>query len=346
MKDTKYTIDISTQTFVKVILFLLIVGFLYLVREAIALIFVALILSSALDPFVDWLRKFKIPRGVGIILVYILLFTIISSIIVLIVPPIASELKLIANDFPTYYEKVVSGLNYLTTNRSDLDVADQIQKSLNAITGSLSRVATGAFSALLDVFGGIISFFLVLVITFYFTVEEEGVKRFIKSMTPIHYQPYVLQLMARIQKRLGYWLRGQIILSLIIFILTFIGLTILGVEYALLLALIAGVFEIIPYLGPILSAIPAIFLSFAQSPAKALSVLILYIIIQQLENNIVTPKVMGKAVGINPLVVIIALLIGAKLAGVMGMVLAVPVATAISVFLEDFVNRRVDAKAK
>jgi len=343
MKDVRYTVNISTQTFVKILIFFLLVAFFWLVREAIALIFVALILASALDPFVDWLSKFKIPRGMGIILVYLLLFIIVASAVILIIPPIATEVKLIANDFPTYYEKVVNGLNYFTTNRTDLEVIDQIQGGLNSATAGLTKAASGAFNTLLDVFGGIVSFFLVLVITFYFTVEEEGLRRFLKSMTPTHYQPYVLQLMTRIQRRLGFWLRGQLILSIIIFVLTFIGLTVLGVEYALLLALIAGIFEVIPYLGPFLGAVPAVFLAFAQSPLKALLVLILFVVIQQIENNIIVPKVMSKSVGINPLLVIIVLLVGGKMGGVLGMILAVPVATAISVFLEDFVDKKVDA---
>jgi len=343
MKDVTYNVNISTHTFVKILIFSLLVAFFWLVREAITLIFIALILASALDPFVDWLKTFKIPRGMGIILVYLILLVVISSAIILIIPPIATEVKLIANDFPAYYEKVVNGLNYFTLNRTDLQVVDQIQGGLNSATASLTKAASGAFNTLLDVFGGIVSFFLVLVITFYFTVEEEGLKRFLKSMTPEQYQPYALQLMTRIQRRLGYWLRGQLILSLIIFVLTFIGLTVLGVEYALLLALIAGIFEIIPYLGPFLGAVPAVFLAFAQSPIKALFVLILFIVIQQIENNIIVPKVMSKSVGINPLLVIIVLLVGGKMGGAMGMILAVPVATAISVFLEDFLQKKIDA---
>ncbi|MFH1667441.1 MAG: AI-2E family transporter [Candidatus Komeilibacteria bacterium] len=344
MTAKNYTVNISSQTFIKILLFFVVIAFLYMVREAIALIFIALILASALDPFVDWLRKFKIPRGVGIIVIYLLLLSIISAVIIMIIPPITAEIKLIASDFPVYYERVVDGFNYFTTNRTDMEVAEQLQNSLNTITGNLSRAASGVFDTLMGIFGGIFSFFLVLVITFYFTVEEEGLKRFIMSVTPAQYQPYLMQLVSRIQRKLGYWLRGQLILSVIIFILTFVGLTVLGVEYALLLALIAGIFEVIPYMGPIIAAVPAVFLAFMQSPLKGLLVLILYIIIQQLENHIIVPKVMSKSVGINPLVVIIVLLVGGKLGGVMGMVLAVPVATAISVFMDDFVDKRLGEK--
>ncbi|MCR4280235.1 MAG: AI-2E family transporter [Candidatus Komeilibacteria bacterium] len=333
MSENFKTINISTRTFMKVLVFILALAFVYLIREAIVLIFVALILAAALDPSVAWLKKFGIPKGLGILVVYIVVFGLIAAAVTLIIPPITTELKLIANDFPVYYDKVIDAFSSFTGPVTDNGTIDRILDDLSLSAG-------GALDTVMGVFGGIVSFFLVLVITFYFTVEEEGVKRFMKSIVPAKYLPYLTQLVTRIQRRLGFWLRGQLILSLIIFVLTFIGLTILGVEYALILALIAGLFEIIPYLGPILGAIPAIFLAFAQSPLKALLVFILYVIIQQSENHIITPKVMGKAVGINPLLVIIALVIGGKLGGFVGLIMAVPVVTALSVFLEDFWDKR------
>ena len=340
MKNPKTVVDISTNTFIKVVIFLLVLAFLYMVREAIVLIFIALVMGSALDPFVDWMQKHKIPRGVGLIFLYIILFAILSSSVILIIPPITTELKLIANDFPHYYSKVVEGFNYLTTNRSQIDVADQMQGSIGALTSNLSQTASGIFSTVIDIFGGLFSFVLVLVITFYFTVEEDAIKRFVKSVSPVDNQPYLMNLINRIQTRLGYWLRGQLILCLVIFSLTFIGLTSLGVDYALVLAMIAGLTEVIPYLGPIIGATPAVFLALAQSPLKALIVVLMFVIIQQIEAHIIVPKVMSKSVGINPLIVIIVMLVGGKLGGIPGIILAVPVASGLSVFLEDVFSHR------
>jgi predicted PurR-regulated permease PerM len=147
-----------------------------------------------------------------------------------------------------------------------------------------------------------------------------------------------LRLWTKIQNRLGNWLRGQLILSLVIFTLTYIGLSILQIKYALVLAMLAGSFELIPYVGPILSSVPAIFLAFVQAPYLALFVILLYFIVQQLENSLIVPKVMGRVTGLNPIVVLIAVLIGAKIGGIVGTLMAVPVATALSTFLYDFNN--------
>ncbi len=339
------TINISTITFLKLLFIFLIIVFLYLIKEVIALIFIALVLSSAFDPLVDWFQKRKIPRGLAIIVIYIILIAVVSIVIILLVPPITKEVGQVAKNFPFYYEKVIHGINYFK-GVAPARVEEQIQDSLNSLSASLPGALTNVFSTIFSVFGGLISFFLVLVITFYFTVEEEGIRSFVKTISPASYQPYLAQLISRIQKKMGLWLRGQLILSLIIFALVFIGLSILGVHYALLLGLIAGIFEIVPFIGPVLAAVPAIFFGFLQSPLLGLLVVALYIIIQQLENHIITPKVMSKSVGLNPLVVIVAILVGAKLGGIVGALLSVPVATALSVFLGDFFEKRIDQEVK
>ena len=148
------------------------------------------------------------------------------------------------------------------------------------------------------------------------------------------------------QTKIGLWLRGQVILSFIIFCLTFLCLYILGVRYALVLALLAGLTEYIPYFGPFLGAIPAVFLAFTQSPVLALFVALIYYLIQLVENNIIVPKLMQKVVGLNPIVSIIVILTGYKIAGVLGAILAVPVSTAVGVFLRDLFEGRVGEKIK
>ncbi|NQV13085.1 MAG: AI-2E family transporter, partial [Parcubacteria group bacterium] len=171
--------------------------------------------------------------------------------------------------------------------------------------------------------------------SFYFTVQEDSLKKFIRSLAPMKHRPYIENLAGRIQKQIGYWLRGQIMLGLVVGIMLYVGLSLLGVKYALILAILGGLLEIVPYLGPIISAVPAVFLAFTQRPILALFVLILYIAVQQLENHILVPKVMQRVVGLNPLVTIIVILVGVKVAGIIGGILAVPIATAIQVFLSD-----------
>jgi predicted PurR-regulated permease PerM len=171
-------------------------------------------------------------------------------------------------------------------------------------------------------------------------VQEDSIKRTTRSLVPKRYQDFVVQLINKIQRKIGKWLKGQLILSLIIGVLSYLGLLILGVKFALVLALIAAIGEFIPYIGPVISAIPAIFLAFVQSPIKALFVLILFIVIQQLENHLLVPKIMQKAVGLNPIISVVALLIGFEVGGVIGAVLAIPVATAISIIIKEMFEEK------
>jgi len=178
-------------------------------------------------------------------------------------------------------------------------------------------------------------FFGILVLTFYMLLQDDGLSRLIQSVVPRTYQSYTLRLLAHMQDRIALWLRGQLILSLVVGILTLIGLAVLGVKFALLLALIAALTELIPYLGPILGAIPAVFIAFTQSPTLGLMTLVLYIVVQQLENHLLVPRIMSKAVGLNPVVVIVAILIGGKIGGVVGAIVAIPIATALAVLLRE-----------
>jgi len=346
MENKNINVNISTSTILKILILFLAVTFLYLIKEVVLIIFVAFVLSSAFDPWVDWLHQRKIPRGLGILIIYIILFAIISFAVILIIPPISTEVSQMSENFPLYYEKIVTSFNAFRANFDNAGDGQQFQNGLSSLSENLSGTISNVFDAVFGIFGGIISVFLVLVLTFYFTVNEEAMKSFIQSFTPSKIQPYLNSLHIRIQKKLGYWLRGQIILSLVIFALTFIGLTILHVPYALVLAFIAGILEIIPTIGPLLAAIPAVFFGFLQSPIMGLSVLILYVVIQELENHLIVPKIMSKSVGLNPLIVIISVLVGARIGGIFGALFAVPVVTAISVFLRDILEKKVEEEKK
>ncbi len=335
------SISISTDTMIRFILILLLLGFLYWIKDVIALFFVAIILSAAFDPLIDWLKARRVPRPLSIIGVYLIFFSLIGGAIFLLIEPIGVQVTEMSRAFPEYYVKINEGIQHLTNTATE---SESVATSISDITASITKAGAGIFSFVTSIFGGVISFFVVLVITFYLTVEEEGMKRMISNITPSRHRSYVNQLIAQMQHRMGYWLRGQLFLSIIIFILTYLGLTLLGIKYALVLALIAGLFEIVPFLGPLISAVPAIFLAFMQSPSKAIFVAILYLVIQQLENNLIVPKVMGKATGLNPLVVILSILTGARIGGIVGALLAVPVAIAISVYIESLMGNKKIAK--
>jgi predicted PurR-regulated permease PerM len=176
-------------------------------------------------------------------------------------------------------------------------------------------------------------------------VEEGAMKKLIWSVAPEKHQTYIMQLVNRVQIKMGYWLRGQLILVAALTITTYIGLLILGVKYALLLSIIVGLSSFIPYIGGIFGSIPAVFIAFTQSPLLALFTIILFFIIHFVEGNMLYPKIMEKAVGLNPIISILAMLAGYKLAGVVGAILALPVAAALAVFIKDvFDSKEADGK--
>jgi len=327
--------EISYTSILKVILVLAGLYFIYLTREIIGIIFVAIILTSAFDPWVDWLQKYKIPRGISILMIYVILIGLLSLIVVMMVPPISEQLSQLAKNFPMYYEKLMTSFAQYTNSAEQ----PTLPEALQSLSTNLGETTKSVFSTVTGIFGGLISFIIVLVIVFYMTVEEKLLKKFINTLTPANNRKYISDLIDRIQIKLGMWLRGQLALMLVVGILTYVGLTILGVKYALLLALIAGVLEIIPTIGPTIATIPAVIVGFSDSFFKVILIVGMYIIVQQLENHLIVPKIMQKAVGLNPIIVIIAVLIGAKLGGVVGALMAVPVAAIIEVYLSDIMPK-------
>lgn len=324
------TFNISTLTIVKVILTLLILYFAYLMWDILVLLIIALILAVLIDPLADRFEKRKIPRTLAVLLVYVILISLVSLIVVLLIPPLTTQFRQLTDNIPNYWNHLKTlGADDLLT-KYDLS---SLQEGFRAIEGNLTK---GIFTGLGGIFGGVVSFFLVLVLTFYMVVEEKELKNIARSLIPARYQPYLSQVAGRMKEKMTAWLKGQLILCLIVGLAVFIGLSILGVKYALVLGLIAGFLEIIPYVGPWASAALAIFIALGQSPMLALLTLILFIVVQQTENNLLVPKIMQKAVGLNPIISILAIITGAKLAGFLGVLFAIPIASALSILLQDF----------
>ncbi|OGY92482.1 MAG: hypothetical protein A3B31_01205 [Candidatus Komeilibacteria bacterium RIFCSPLOWO2_01_FULL_53_11] len=330
--------SITTASVVRVILVLGAVWFVWLIRDLVAILFVALILASAFDPTVDYMQKYRFPRALAILIIYVIFFSAATAIIVGIARPIASEIATIARAVPQYYQEI--NRNITEFQHSSFLAQERVSSLKGGLDAFITNLASIAPNNILFVvgsfFGGVLSIILVFVITFYISVHEGAVKHFLAWIVPRDKSERALSILEQVQHKLGLWLRGQIVLSFIIFLLTYVGLKLLGVEYALVLALLAGMLEVVPYLGPILSAVPAVFLTFISAGwFKGLLVLALYVVIQQAENNFILPKVMSRSVGLNPLVIILSILIGAKVAGVAGALIAVPFAAAVTVYLEE-----------
>lgn len=337
-------VTISMESIIRVVLVGLILWFLYLIRNVLTILLVALILAAAIDPWVSAMQRRRIPRALAILILFLLFFAVISLVMALFIPALVTEVRDVARSFPQLFQRLVE----TTTVGQLIDqpgVVEGVKRSLESFDQALVRITGPIFSGLASAFGGLFTFIGVVVLTFYLSLEENGIRAFLRSVVPARAQPYLARLTSRIQVRMGQWLRSQLLLSLIIGVLSFIALWTLGVKYALLLALIAGVTEFIPIAGPIIGAIPAVFFALTQSPLKALAVFVVYVVIQQLENNLIVPRVMSRATGLNPVVVILVMLIGAKVAGIVGIILAVPVTIVVNAFLQDFIGDREEENA-
>jgi predicted PurR-regulated permease PerM len=331
-------LETSTRVILKVVLTVLILGFLWVIRDIITTLLLAVVLASAMEPMVQYFSAKKIPRTVSVLTVYILFLGLIGVVIWLLVPPLISQFKTLEANLP----QLTVELNSRFPNLSGLFGGANLPDTLKQLASSIG--GESALSRTVGVFDGLFTFITVLVVSLYLVAEQKGMRQFIHDVVPSHHQDFTINLIDKIQKKMGQWVLGQLILSLSIFAVTFIGLSLLHVKYALFLAMLAGLLEIVPYIGPILSAVPAVFFALIQSPTLAAAVVVLYILVQKAEGYILVPKIMQKTVGVSPLVVLIAILVGFKLGGILGLLLAVPLAGAITVVIEELSERRSQAE--
>lgn len=332
--------NFSTLTIIKVVAVLGILYLLFMIADIIGLLFASFILASAISPWVNYLRRLKIPRALGVLMVYIILISFVAGVVYLLIPPIVEESKELGNNLPRYINQVSGAFGTFKNYTQVHSWPINFQQTLMNLTANMQGATTGLINTVTGFFGGIFSVFLVLVITFYMIIEQEALQKRVWLLVSPKKQTRVLKIINDVQSKIGLWFRGQLLLCFIIFLLTYMSLLIFDVKYALILAIIAGLLEAIPYFGPTLSSVPAIFIAFTQSPLLALFILFVYIVIQIVENNILVPKIMQRAVGLDPIISIISLMIGFKLGGILGALLAIPVATSLSVIIKDlFLNR-------
>jgi len=239
-----------------------------------------------------------------------------------------------------YLKDFVGKISYLRETEWAKNLIGEGDTGLSTLQASVPKALTGVFETVTGFFGGIVTLVLILVLTFYMVVEEGALKKFFRDISPASYQSHLVGLVTRAQNKIGLWLRGVLTIGIILGILAYVGLTVLGVRYALLLAILVVIMEFVPYIGPPVSAIPAVFLGFAQNPITGIFVLALYIILQQMEHAILTPKIMKTVVGLNPIISILSMGVGFTVAGILGALLAIPTATAASVFVSDFIEFR------
>lgn len=329
MENQKITYEISIWSVLRIILLFAGLWLLYLIRDVLIILLVVMIISVALEPFVLRLEKDRIPRGVSVIVLYLTLLIVLGLAIYFIVPPVATQIKELTINLP-YYTQRATEINLGNTGA--------ISTLLDSLSQRLSDLAGGVLSTVIAVFGGIVYAITIFALTFYALVDGARLRKGLASLIPTDQKERLYMTINKVSEKLGDWLRGQLILMLTIGVVDGSILGILGIKYALTLGLLAGLLEIIPVIGPIIAAVTAITVAFISGAAiwKIVAILVAFILVQQLENNILVPKIMSKVIGLSPIYVIIVILIGNRLLGIGGAMLAVPVAAGIHVFILEY----------
>lgn len=328
-------INISTGTFLRLLLISAMVVFAYMIRDVLALLLLSIVVASGIEPATSWFQKRRVSRVLAVIFVYMLVFTVIGVLFYLIVPTFFGQISDLADNLPAYLDGSIEEelIGFLPALPESITLILH-DLAINA-KDYVGRIAGGFLKATTVLFGGAFSFVMVFVLSFYLSVQEKGIENFLKIVIPLKYEDYVIDLWLRTREKLGSWLKGQLLLGLLVGVMVYLGLAILGVKYALVLALLAAIFEIIPIFGPIISAVVGIVFALLQGPGVALLVAGLYFIIQQFENHLIYPLVIRKVIGVPPILSILAIVIGGKLAGFVGVILAVPAVTFLVEILGD-----------
>lgn len=334
--DKQISINITTGTFMRAILILLLLALLYFIRDIVVLVLFSVVLASGIEPWARWFQERKLPRILGVVLIYLAAIVLLAAVFYLVVPPIFSEISELSSSVPAYLD---SAVQFKTIQNIFPELPESLSSVLLSFADTakifLGNLTSGFLQTATALFGGAFSLVMVIIISFYLSVQEKGIEHFLRVVSPINKEDYVIDLWLRTRTKIGAWLKGQVLLGVLVGVLVYLGLTILGVEYALTLALLAALFELIPVFGATLSAIPAIAVAFLSSPTLALYVLILYVIIQQFENHLIYPLVVRKIVGVPPILVILSLIVGAKLLGFFGVLLSIPAVVLLMEIFED-----------
>lgn len=341
MKDSSHTtISISPKTFAWALFFVLIAVGLYHVRGIVLIILTAIVIASFVEAPTRWLMHLRIPRVVSVVMVYLGIIGLFGGLLSFLIPAFLLEVNTIALLFPnnTSFD-FLQQLNLQGIKDAIQGTETGVQANSVDVFESLrlkfGQFAGTAFQSITVVFGGFINAIMVFILSFFLAVEDRGIEKFLRLVIPLDKEEYAIDLWKRVQRKIEIWFSGQLLAALFVGIIVYFGLLVFGIPYALLLALLSFVFELVPF-GSIIASIPALAIAFLTGGFPLLVyVLILYVVIQQIESNIIYPLVMKRVVGIPPLIVIISLLVGGALGGILGIVIAMPATVGLFEFISD-----------
>lgn len=327
------TVEISWNSILRVVLVLTLTVMAYLIREVLVAVALAIVIASAFDPLVTFLHKWRIHRLLGTLILYLLVLTLLVAVLYKAVPVMIIEFNNFLNNINISSSTLLGGKYF-----------DDISRAINDRITSVNNLLLGGGASLFGIassfLGGAALFLSVLILSFYLTVSHDGVERFLLAILPNRYEQYAIAVFKRTKYKIGRWLRAQILLSLGIGASVWIAMSVLGVPYAFLLGVLAAILELIPIVGPIFAGAISVLVALSQSFNLAVYTLFVFLVIQQLENHVLIPLVMTQQVGIHPAIIIISLLAGGALAGVVGIILAVPATVFLTELVEDWASEK------
>jgi predicted PurR-regulated permease PerM len=336
-----HSVSITTGTIITTLCVLAGVYVLWLLRDLVLLMLTAIVIASAIEPGVMFFIKWRIPRILSVLLVYVLVFGSLLVLLYLFLPLIIGDAAGFFATLPQYFNvgdisNSVSTLKDVTGFLGSGEMGSFVQSLLSLESAFLENTGN-VLQVFATFFGGVVSLGLVIVLSFYFALQDTGVDDFLRLVLPVTYEDYSVDLWKRSQKKIGLWMQGQILLSVIVGILTYLGLLIIGIPYALLLALFTAAAELIPVFGSLIAGAIAAVVAFSTGGFPLAAIVIgLYIVINQFEGNLIYPLIVKKIIGIPPILVIVALVAGYTLFGFLGVVLSVPMAAVVLEFINDF----------
>lgn len=331
---------IGTQIAFRLIVLAVGLYVLYLLRDVVLLVLFSILTAAALAPAIAKLRRWRLSRAAAVIITYAVVFFGSVALFSVLLPLFFGEVREFLQNWPEYSRHLDTFLTSVQSYLGTLGIDFQKERFFQNIEENIGGSFSGLFSTTIGVFQSLIHLVAFFFLALYLSLEEKGIEKLFLLLTPEEYHTQALSIASRMQGKVSQWLFGQMLLMLIAFAMYYIGLTVLGVPYALAIALFGGLLEILPYIGPVLAAVPAILAGFLVSPVLGISALMFYVVAHQVEGHIIAPQVMKHSTGLNPVALIIAILVGFELGGPLGIILAVPVTMMLSVFVDDILVKR------
>ena len=330
------TLDISWQTIVKVFVAVFILYILFLARDVLVWFFFGLIISLLLEPAINFLRKVYVPKVIAVTLVYIIIFGILGILIYASSPIFIFEINQFIKNIPVYFEKINPVLEGLGIN-----VAKNFEDLAINLLSQLQESSASVIKAITVFFGGIASTLLIFIFAFYISLEERGVEKFLALLVPKKYEESVVSLFEKAQFKVSRWFGARILACIFVGVASFVVFFLFGVKYSFILALISGLLTFVPFIGPLITAVLALlFVGASSSWLIAVYIVISLTIIQEVENKLFTPLLMKKFLDLPPILVLMAILIGGKIFGLLGIIFIVPIFGIIYEFFKEFLERK------